>query len=173
MPHEVVGTAGFTKNVVIGLGGAATIHRSHFLGAVCDMETLMGRAQTPVRDAIDAAFDRYLADGSRCSGSSPSPRTPPRGVVQRGLFTGRGGSGDTGGARLPGGRRARGPLQRRRRAEPLERVVCWLDPAEFRTTWLGNKAIYRTRMAIADGGELIVLAPGVVALRRGLERSTR
>jgi hypothetical protein len=29
------------------------------------------------------------------------------------------------------------------------------------STWLGNKAVYRTRMAMADGGELIILAPGV------------
>ncbi|MFO0866027.1 MAG: hypothetical protein U0744_15490 [Gemmataceae bacterium] len=42
-----------------------------------------------------------------------------------------------------------------------KKVVVYLDPTEFRSTWLGNKAVYRTRMAIADGGELIVLAPGV------------
>lgn len=42
-----------------------------------------------------------------------------------------------------------------------EKVVVYLDPAEFHSTWLGNKAIYRTRMAIADAGELIILAPGV------------
>ena len=46
-------------------------------------------------------------------------------------------------------------------AEPLEKVVVFLEPQEFKSTWLGNKAIYRTRMAMADGGELIVLAPGV------------
>ena len=45
--------------------------------------------------------------------------------------------------------------------EPLEKVVVYLDPEEFKSTWLGNKSIYRTRMAIADGGELIVLGPGV------------
>ena len=45
--------------------------------------------------------------------------------------------------------------------QPLYKVVVYLDPAEFKTTWLGNKAIYRTRMAIADGGELIILAPGL------------
>ncbi len=45
--------------------------------------------------------------------------------------------------------------------EPLKKVVVFLDPAEFKSTWLGNKSIYRTRMAIADDGELIVLAPGV------------
>jgi hypothetical protein len=39
--------------------------------------------------------------------------------------------------------------------------VVYLDKSEFKSTWLGNKSIYRTRMAIADGGELIVLAPGV------------
>ena len=44
---------------------------------------------------------------------------------------------------------------------PLKKVVVNLDPREFKSTWLGNKAIYRTRMAIADGGELIILAPGV------------
>ena len=43
----------------------------------------------------------------------------------------------------------------------LQKCVVYLDPVEFRSTWLGNKAIYRTRMAMADGGELIVLAPGV------------
>jgi nickel-dependent lactate racemase len=45
--------------------------------------------------------------------------------------------------------------------KPLKKVVVWLDPAEFKSTWLGNKSIYRTRMAIADGGELIVLAPAL------------
>jgi nickel-dependent lactate racemase len=46
-------------------------------------------------------------------------------------------------------------------AKPLSKVVVYLDPEEFKSTWLGNKSIYRTRMAIADGGELIVLAPGL------------
>jgi hypothetical protein len=44
---------------------------------------------------------------------------------------------------------------------PFDRCVVRLDPAEYRSTWLGNKAIYRTRLAMADGGELIVVAPGV------------
>lgn len=45
--------------------------------------------------------------------------------------------------------------------KPFKKCVVYLDPTEFRSTWLGNKAVYRTRMAIADGGELIILAPGV------------
>ena len=46
-------------------------------------------------------------------------------------------------------------------AEPIHKAVVYLDPIEFKSTWLGNKAIYRTRMALADGGELIILAPGL------------
>jgi len=45
--------------------------------------------------------------------------------------------------------------------KPLKKVVVYLDPSEFKSTWLGNKSVYRTRMAIDDGGELIVLAPGL------------
>ena len=47
--------------------------------------------------------------------------------------------------------------------EAARTIVCYLDPAEFRSTWLGNKAIYRARLAMADGGRLIILAPGVSA----------
>ena len=46
--------------------------------------------------------------------------------------------------------------------EPLKKVIVWLDPTEFKSTWLGNKSVYRTRMALADGGELIVLAPALM-----------
>ncbi len=45
--------------------------------------------------------------------------------------------------------------------EPIKKAVVYLDPSEFHSTWLGNKAIYRTRMALADDAELIILAPGV------------
>jgi hypothetical protein len=43
----------------------------------------------------------------------------------------------------------------------IEKAVVFLDPGEFQSTWLGNKSVYRTRMALADNAELIVLAPGV------------
>jgi carbohydrate kinase (thermoresistant glucokinase family) len=161
VPHEVVGMANFTKNLVIGLGGAATIDRSHFLGAVCDLETLMGHADSPVRDAVDAAFDRFLADRIEVLWLLTVMEETPAGIVHRGLFAGRGGSAGSGGAAF----RAAAALSARCNVqlvpEPLPRVTCWLDPGEYRTTWLANKAVYRTRMALADGGELIVLAPGV------------
>ena len=161
VPHEVIGMANFTKNIVIGLGGAPTIHRSHFVGAVAGMEHIMGHASSPVRDVVDAAFDRFV-----------DPLVPVLWVLtvvedvegsmrQRGLFVGRGGTMSSGGAAF----RAAAALAQQTNvsvvADPLPRVVCWLDPAEMRSTWLGNKAVYRTRMAIADGGELVILAPGV------------
>jgi carbohydrate kinase (thermoresistant glucokinase family) len=161
VPHEVIGMANFTKNLVIGLGGAPTINRSHFLGAVCDMEKAMGRAQAPVRDVVDAAFDRFLADRVPVLWLLSVMEDTPAGVVQRGLFAGRGGSGDTGGAAFRAAARLSVRCNLELVPEPERRVVCRLDPEEFRSTWLGNKAVYRTRMALADGGELVVLAPGV------------
>ena len=83
-------------------------------------------------------------------------------MVQRGLFVGEGGTAGSGGsaayqAAAEVGRRRERHRGRRRLRPGGGR----LDPAELRTTWLGNKAVYRTRMAVDDGGELLVLAPGV------------
>ncbi|WP_434080590.1 hypothetical protein [Sanguibacter sp. Z1732] len=45
--------------------------------------------------------------------------------------------------------------------EPVDKIVAVMQADEFRATWVANKAVYRTRMAMADGGELVVIAPGV------------
>ncbi len=161
VPHEVIGMANFTKNLVIGLGGASTIDRSHFLGAVADMEQIMGRADSPVREVVDAAFDRFVAPAVRVLWVLTVMEATGDGVVQRGLFVGEGSSGASGGAAYRAAATLSASVNIEQVDPPFRRVVCWLDPHEFRTTWLANKAIYRTRMAIADGGELVVLAPGV------------
>ncbi len=161
VPHEVIGMANFTKNLVIGLGGSSTINRSHFLGAVCDLETIMGRADSPVRDAVDAAFDRHLAYRVEVLWLLTVTEDTPAGIVHRGLFAGRGRSSESGGAAYRAAAALSAGCNIDVLPEPLDQVACWLDPQEFRTTWLANKAVYRTRMAIADGGELVVLAPGV------------
>ncbi len=161
VPHEVIGMANYSKNLVIGLGGAATINRSHFLGAICGMENIMGRADSPVRDLVDAAFDRFLAPRVSVLWILTVVQDTAAGTVQRGLFVGRGRSGESGGAAY----RAAADLAARCNIDvlpqPLCRVACWLNPDEFKTTWTANKAIYRARTAMADGGELIVLAPAV------------
>lgn len=156
VPHEVVGMANYTKNVVVGAGGVDIINKSHFLGAVCNMETLLGRTDTPVRQLFNAAAERFLPE---------LPILYILTVVEQDY--------DTGEMRLRGYYADENEivyqeackLAREVNVTLLDRepkkVVVYLDPHEFQSTWLGNKAVYRTRMAIADGGELIVLAPAL------------
>jgi nickel-dependent lactate racemase len=155
VPHEVIGIANHAKNVFVGTGGKESIDRSHFLGAVCGMETMMGRAHTPVRDVLNY-MSGQLATELPLTYLCTVRKKDAGGVIQtHGLY-----AGDDEGCFLAGA-----PLVQRLNLDllsaPLEKVVVYLDPHEFRTTWLGNKAIYRTRMAIADGGELTILGPAV------------
>ena len=155
VPHEVIGIANHSKNVYVGTGGKESIDRSHFLGAVCGMESMMGRPHTPVRDVLNymaAQLGAHLPITYLCT----VRKKDARGQIQtHGLY-----AGDDEGCFLAGA-----PLVERLNLDllerPLQKVVVYLDPHEFRTTWLGNKALYRTRMAIADGGELLILGPGV------------
>lgn len=162
VPHEVIGMANYTKNIVIGLGGAPTIHRSHQLGAVCDMETIMGQVTTPVRQIIDTAFDRFVATRVPTLFVLTVMQDTDDGVVQRGLFAGHGAGVDSAGAAFRQAASLARSVNITPVSTPFRRLSCWLDPDEFHSTWLGNKAVYRTRMAMADDGELLVLAPGVV-----------
>jgi len=156
VPHEVIGFANHNKNIFIGTGGAEGIHKSHFLGAVYGMERIMGRADTPVRRVLNYAGDHF-------GGQLPpilyiltvvSPDEQGR-LQTRGLYIGDGYECYEKAAALSGQVNFT-PVDK-----PLSRCVVYLDPREFRSTWLGNKAVYRTRMAMADGGELIILAPGL------------
>ena len=155
VPHEVAGIANHNKNIYIGLGGRDVINKTHYLGAVCDMERAMGRAETPVRavlDYMDREFGHDLPITYLLTVRSPRPGG---GLATRGLFAGDDKPCFRRGAELC--RRVNIELLDR----PLEKVVVYLDRSAYKSTWLGNKAIYRTRMAMADGGELIVIAPGV------------
>jgi len=155
VPHEVIGMANYTKNIMIGVGGKDTIDKSHFLGAVCGMESIMGRLDTPVRRALDTTFDRYLRGTLPISFLLTVVGTQENDTVLRGLYYGDDDEPFHAAAELSK------QVNFDVRDEPIKRCVVYLDPEEFHTTWLGNKAIYRTRMAMADGGELIVLAPGL------------
>lgn len=155
VPHEVIGMANFTKNVCVGIGGADLINKSHFLGAVFGMENMMGRIDTPVRQAIDYAYRTFLHDLPVYFLMTVMEKGED-GLLMRGLYCG----DDEGDAF-----RAAAELSQRVNLDlldaPLHKVVVYLDPAEFKSTWLGNKAIYRLRMAMADEGELLILAPGL------------
>jgi nickel-dependent lactate racemase len=156
VPHEVVGMANYTKNLFVGAGGAAGINESHFIGAAYGMERMMGRADTPVRRLLNQGLDRFCAHLPVVFVLTVVAREVPSGrLVTRGLFVGDHHDCFDAAAELSQ------EVNVELLDEVPDKVVCWLDPEEFHSTWLGNKSIYRTRMAIADGGELVVLAPGV------------
>ena len=154
VPHEVVGMANHSKNIFVGTGGAEGINKSHFLGAVYGMERMMGRADTPVRRVLNYASEHFAKDlpivyVQTVVGSTDS------GPVTRGLYIGDDIECFNKAAELSL------KVNFQMLEEPIKKAVVYLDPHEFKSTWLGNKSIYRTRMAMADGGELIVLAPGL------------
>ena len=154
VPHEVIGMSNHAKNLFVGVGGSDMINKSHIIGAVYGMEWMMGKDFTPVRKIFDYGMARFL--NGRPVRFVLTVTTAPEGRIRtHGLFI-----GDT--------RRvleAAVALSQQKNIDFVERgiqkCVVYLDPSEFKSTWLGNKAVYRTRMAMADGGELIILAPGV------------
>lgn len=154
VPHEVIGMANHAKNLFVGVGGSDMINKSHMVGAVYGMERMMGKDHTPVRRIFDYGMEHFLAQRpilfvlTVCTAPDGETRT-------HGLFIGE--SRRTLEAAIA--------LAQKTNIDFVDtgvrKCVVYLDPEEFKSTWLGNKSIYRTRMAIADGGELIVLAPGV------------
>ncbi|MFW5828124.1 MAG: lactate racemase domain-containing protein [Alkalispirochaeta sp.] len=156
VPHEVIGLANHAKNIFVGTGGSIGINRSHFLGAVYGMERIMGRADNPVRAVLNYAAEHFLADlpvSYLLTVMEPiAGREKP---VMRGLFAGVGQECFYRAADLTVA------TNLTFLDEAPDHVVAYLDPDEFHSTWLGNKAIYRSRMAIADGGTLTIIAPGV------------
>ncbi|HHE55025.1 MAG TPA: DUF2088 domain-containing protein, partial [Caldithrix abyssi] len=155
VPHEVAGMANYTKNIFVGTGGTEGINKSHFLGAAYGIECILGRADNPVRKVLQYAADHF---------------TYHLPIVYVLTVVGKNKNGDLRPLGLFIGDDAECYYQASELSlkvnfelleKPLSKIVVYLDPAEFKSTWLGNKSIYRTRMALADQGELIVLAPGL------------
>ncbi len=155
VPHEVVGMANYNKNIFVGTGGVEGINKSHYIGAVYGMERMMGRADTPVRKVLNYASEHF---------ANHLPILYVLTVVGK----------DADGKMVPKGLYVGDDFETFKKAsdlslkvnfkmldKPLKKVVVYLEPQEFKSTWLGNKAVYRTRMAIDDNGELIILAPGL------------
>ena len=156
VPHEVIGMANYTKNIFVGVGGSEGINKSHYLGATYGMERIMGRADSPVRAVLEYARQNFIKDLPIIYIQTVLAKNESTGKMElRGLFIG-------------------DDFECFRRAselslkvnfimveKPIRKCLVYLDPAEFKSTWLGNKAVYRTRMAIADGGSLMVLAPAL------------
>jgi nickel-dependent lactate racemase len=161
VPHEVAGFAGFTKMVCIGLGGDNAIGRSHLISALHGIERTMGMVDTPVRTLLDAGFDELIEARCRVLWLMTVVEGTPQGGVLRGLFAGEGGSKASGGGAFREAVALSVSVNITRVPEPISRCVVLLDDGEYRSAWLANKAIYRTRMALAEGAELFVVGPGV------------
>lgn len=167
VPHEIVGMANHGKNLFVGVGGTSIINQSHMIGAVYGMEKMMGRDHTPVRKLFDYGMEHFLKDrpilfaltvttaDSDDNNAELSFERLAAKITTHGLFIGEGRECLTEAVRL---------AQKTNIDyvdKSVQKCVVYLDPGEFKSTWLGNKAIYRTRMMMTDGGELIILAPGV------------
>jgi nickel-dependent lactate racemase len=155
VPHEVIGMANYNKNILVGTGGREGINRSHYLGAVYGMERIMGRAINPVRNVLNYASDHFLKDLPIVYVQTVVGRRADGGLAVRGLYIG----DDVECFKLAAELSIKVNFEML--DEPIRKAVVYLDPEEFHSTWIGNKAIYRTRMALADNAELIILAPGV------------
>jgi nickel-dependent lactate racemase len=155
VPHEVAGMAGYNKNILIGTGGPAAIHKSHFLGAVVGAENLMGRTDNPVRRVLNLASEKFTSSIPIVYILTVVGKDEKGRPILKGLYAG----DDIECFQKAASFSAK--LNIELLEKPLDKVVVYLDPVEFHSTWLGNKSVYRSRMAIRDGGELLVIAPGV------------
>jgi nickel-dependent lactate racemase len=155
VPHEVIGMANYNKNILVGTGGRDGINRSHYLGAVYGMERILGRAVNPVRNVLNYASDHFLGNLPIVYVLTVVGRRAGEGLAMRGLYIG----DDIECFNLAAELSLKVNFEIA--DEPIKKAVVYLDPQEFHSTWLGNKAVYRTRMVLADDAELIILAPGV------------
>jgi len=155
VPHEVIGMANYNKNLFVGTGGVSGINESHFIGAAFGMERMMGRADTPLRRILNWAEENFCKELPTVYVLTVVGSDDDGELVTRGLFIG----DDT--ECFERACELSVEVNFETLDEAPKKVVVYLDPEEFHSTWLGNKAIYRTRMAIADEGELVVLAPAV------------
>ena len=159
VPHEVVGMANYNKNIFVGCGGKEIIDKSHFLGAVYGMERIMSRTTRPAPALLDYAEEQFLGGMPLQYILTVTTAAADGGIRLHGLFIGRERRVFEEAVRCQEHNLTSSDRPAQGRGLP--------DPAEFKSTWLGNKAVYRLRMAVADGGELIIIAPWVSASSRG------
>ena len=154
VPHEVVGMANYSKNIFVGIGGRQMINKSHMLSAICGIEQALGVDHAPARQVFDYAQEHYLKDKPLVYILTVTTNTKDS-INLNGLYIGN--TRDVFEQAVAKSQE----LNITYLEKPAKKVVAYLDPMELKTTWVGNKGVYRSRMAIADGGELLLLAPGV------------
>lgn len=158
LPHEVVGMSNYTKNIVVGCGGEKIINMSHYIGALYGLERLIGRDHSPVRklydyvenNLIDNLPIEYILTVNR---SHVDEKDGLADLV--GLFTGRERKVFEKAVKLSQ------KVNITYLKNKVNKFVVYLDPGEYKSTWLGCKGIYRTRIAVENGGQIVIIAPGL------------
>jgi len=155
VPHEVLGFANHNKNYFIGLGGKRTICAAHIASACYGIENNLGRLITPTRACFIYAEEHFLQHLPDVYFQIVMQRDPSGRLVTCGVYV-----GDDLETYHRAAQRSYA-LNITKFDKAVKKIVAVMQADEFRATWVANKAVYRTRMAIADGGELLILAPGV------------
>lgn len=163
VPHEVVGMANYSKNIFVGIGGRQMINKSHMLSAICGIEKTLGNDHAPARQVFDYAQEHYLKTKPLVYILTVTTTKQNDTINLNGLFIGSSRKAYEQAVHLSQ------KLNITYLNKPAKKVVAYLNPMELKTTWVGNKGIYRSRMAIADGGELLLLAPGIHSFGENLE----
>ncbi len=155
VPHEVLGFANHNKNYFIGLAGKDLICAAHMAAASWGIENNLGNLITPLRACFNRAEDEYLGELPDFYVQVVLARNQQDRLVHTGVHV-----GDDLETYLAAARQSRDE-NITLFDEPLPKIVCVMQGDEFFSTWVANKSVYRTRMALADGGELVVIAPGL------------
>lgn len=154
VPHEVLGFANHNKNYFIGLGGKDMICASHMMAACCGIENNLGQLITPLRACYNKAQDKYLSDLPDMFFQVVMAYDEDGKLGHTGVYV-----GDDLDTYLDAAKASK--EQNITIVPPLKKVIAVMQGDEFYSTWVANKAVYRTRMAMADGGELLIIAPGL------------
>ena len=151
-PHEVVGFSGGNKYFFPGVSGPELIDLSHWLGALITASEIIGApGLTPVRRLIDRAASLIPVE-RRCAAMVVRPGD----AALHGLYLGSCEEAWAAAADLSAA------VHITTVERPYDTVVA-VAPPMYADLWTAGKGVYKLEPVVADGGELILLAPHVEA----------
>ena len=154
VPHELAGMAGYTKNLLVGCGGGEMINVSHFLGVFYGRHRIVGVEQTPPRKLFDYA-QKNMLDKLPITFVLTVMSQEDDKDIYKGVFISKERDAFEQAVALSQ------QVNVTHVEKPVKKCVVWMDPHSYHSTWVANKAIYRTQKMVVEDGEIIVIAPGV------------
>jgi nickel-dependent lactate racemase len=144
-PHEVFGFSGGVKYFFPGICGKEIIDALHWLGALITSSAIIGTRDTPVRSLANRAASFIPV---RTVGLSLAVK----GGTLAGLFIGPPQETFEAAAEVSD------KIHIEYKKKPFQTIVA-CAPAMYTDLWTGAKCAYKTEPVVADGGEIIVVAP--------------